>query len=227
MSIDQTEIERLQRAAVASVRAHWLLFLIEGIILLVLGLLAIIVPPIATLAVTIFIGWLFLISGIVGLITTFWMRREPGFWWALLSRRHHHVRARAQAGALGTMGLDAGERHHRPVPGRHHLRRASGHCCVGHRTPGRNQHGVRRRGAHCDGMARAHGPSDIGCAIALSRRGEGRRPVELRPVRFAQSKVGGNRHPVVLVPRQFAEMRGHSRSRLVVGRWLWNTSSPS
>jgi uncharacterized membrane protein HdeD (DUF308 family) len=85
MSIDQTEIERLQRAAVASVREHWLLFLIEGIILLVLGLLAIIVPPIATLAVTIFIGWLFLISGIVGLITTFWMRREPGFWWALLS----------------------------------------------------------------------------------------------------------------------------------------------
>jgi uncharacterized membrane protein HdeD (DUF308 family) len=37
------------------------------------------------LAVAIFIGWLFLISGIVGLVTTFWMRHAPGFWWSLLS----------------------------------------------------------------------------------------------------------------------------------------------
>jgi uncharacterized membrane protein HdeD (DUF308 family) len=28
---------------------------------------------------------LFLISGGVGLVTTFWMRNAPGFWWALLS----------------------------------------------------------------------------------------------------------------------------------------------
>ncbi len=38
-----------------------------------------------TLAVAIFLGWLFLISGIVGLITTFMARHAPGFWWALLS----------------------------------------------------------------------------------------------------------------------------------------------
>src|ERR1700730_13238390 len=30
-------------------------------------------------------GWLFLLSGVVGLVTTFWMRQAPGFWWALLS----------------------------------------------------------------------------------------------------------------------------------------------
>src|SRR5262249_54417276 len=40
---------------------------------------------IATLAVTILIGWLFLVSGVIGLVTTFWMRNAPGFWWALLS----------------------------------------------------------------------------------------------------------------------------------------------
>jgi uncharacterized membrane protein HdeD (DUF308 family) len=61
------------------------LFLIEGIVLVVLGLLAIIIPPLATIAVTIFLGWLFLISGIVGLVTTFWARHAPGFWWSLLS----------------------------------------------------------------------------------------------------------------------------------------------
>jgi uncharacterized membrane protein HdeD (DUF308 family) len=67
------------------VREHWKLFLIEGIILVVLGLLAIAVPMIAGLAVTILFGWLFLISGVVGLVTTFAMRQAPGFWWSLLS----------------------------------------------------------------------------------------------------------------------------------------------
>jgi uncharacterized membrane protein HdeD (DUF308 family) len=67
------------------VRDHWKLFLIEGTILVVLGLLAVAVPIIAGLAVAILFGWLFLISGIVGLATTFAMRRAPGFWWSLLS----------------------------------------------------------------------------------------------------------------------------------------------
>jgi uncharacterized membrane protein HdeD (DUF308 family) len=51
----------------------------------ILGMAAIVVPVIATLAVTLVIGWLFLIAGGVGLVTTFWMRQAPGFWWALLS----------------------------------------------------------------------------------------------------------------------------------------------
>jgi uncharacterized membrane protein HdeD (DUF308 family) len=67
------------------VREHWKLFLIEGVILVVLGLLAVAVPMIAGLAVTILFGWLFLLSGIVGLATTFAMRQAPGFWWSLLS----------------------------------------------------------------------------------------------------------------------------------------------
>jgi uncharacterized membrane protein HdeD (DUF308 family) len=61
------------------------LFLIEGIVLVVLGILAILVPPVATITFTFFIGWLFLIMGIMGLITTFWARHAPGFWWSLLS----------------------------------------------------------------------------------------------------------------------------------------------
>ena len=85
MSIDSGDGGQLQRALVQSVREHWVLFLIEGIVLVVLGLLAIVIPPIATIAVTIFLGWLFLISGIMGLITTFWARHAPGFWWSLLS----------------------------------------------------------------------------------------------------------------------------------------------
>jgi len=85
MSTDPGGASELQRALTQSIREHWGLFLTEGIILVVLGLLAIIIPPIATIAVTIFLGWLFLISGIVGLVTTFWARHAPGFWWSLLS----------------------------------------------------------------------------------------------------------------------------------------------
>jgi uncharacterized membrane protein HdeD (DUF308 family) len=44
-----------------------------------------IVPPLASLAVTIFLGWMFLISGVAGLIVTFWARQMPGFWWSLFS----------------------------------------------------------------------------------------------------------------------------------------------
>ena len=75
----------LQQAVASAIHEHWKLFLIEGIILALLGVAAIAVPWIATLAFTLVLGWLFLISGIIGLVTTFWMRGMPGFWWSLFS----------------------------------------------------------------------------------------------------------------------------------------------
>src|SRR3954463_10332399 len=79
------DTRKLQSDASAAVRAHWKAFLVEGILLVVLGLTAMILPPLASLAVTIFLGWMFLISGIAGLALTFWARRMPGFWWSLFS----------------------------------------------------------------------------------------------------------------------------------------------
>lgn len=76
---------RVSAALSRSIREHWRLFLVEGIILVLLGLGAIIVPPIAGLAATIFLGWLFLIGGVVGLVATLGARQAPGFWWSLLS----------------------------------------------------------------------------------------------------------------------------------------------
>jgi uncharacterized membrane protein HdeD (DUF308 family) len=84
MTIPQ-DITNLQSKMNASVREHWRAFLFEGILLVILGLAAMIVPPLASLAVTIFLGWMFLISGLAGLALTFWARRMPGFWWSLLS----------------------------------------------------------------------------------------------------------------------------------------------
>ena len=79
------DIAKLQSEMNAAVKAHWKAFLFEGIVLAVLGLAAMIVPPLASLAVTIFLGWMFLISGIAGLFVTYWARQMPGFWWSLFS----------------------------------------------------------------------------------------------------------------------------------------------
>jgi uncharacterized membrane protein HdeD (DUF308 family) len=68
-----------------AVRRHWVLFLVEGIVLAILGTLALLAPVIASVAATVLFGWLLLLSGIVGLVTTFRARHAPGFWWSLLS----------------------------------------------------------------------------------------------------------------------------------------------
>jgi uncharacterized membrane protein HdeD (DUF308 family) len=68
-----------------AVRRHWVLFLSEGIVLVILGVLALLAPAIASVAATVFFGWLLLLSGIMGLVSTFRARHAPGFWWSLLS----------------------------------------------------------------------------------------------------------------------------------------------
>ena len=85
VSTVKPEIERIQAALANSLQAHWKLFLIEGIVLLILGLAAVMLPLIATLAIALVVGWVFLLGGIVGLVATFRMRHAPGFWWSLLS----------------------------------------------------------------------------------------------------------------------------------------------
>jgi uncharacterized membrane protein HdeD (DUF308 family) len=79
------ELNKLQSKMSAAVREHWKAFLFEGILLAILGLAAMIVPPLASLAVTIFLGWMFLVTGIAGLVVSFWARAMPGFWWSLIS----------------------------------------------------------------------------------------------------------------------------------------------
>jgi uncharacterized membrane protein HdeD (DUF308 family) len=85
MSETNPDIAGFERAAKAALHEHWVFFLVEGVVLLVLGATAIVLAPLATVAVTILLGWLFLVSGVIGLFTSFWMRQAPGFWWSLIS----------------------------------------------------------------------------------------------------------------------------------------------
>jgi uncharacterized membrane protein HdeD (DUF308 family) len=85
MAIDRLYAARLQTSVIASLGDHWKFFLGEGIVLAVLGVGAIVVPAVATFAVEMVIGWVLLIAGIVGLISTLRMQRAPAFRWSLLS----------------------------------------------------------------------------------------------------------------------------------------------
>ena len=68
-----------------SIHDYWMLLLFEGVALVALGLLAIVIPSIAGSAVTLLLGWIFLVSGLISVVTTFWARHMPGFWWSLVS----------------------------------------------------------------------------------------------------------------------------------------------
>ena len=75
----------IRSAVSAAIHRHWGLFLFEGIVLIILGTLAVLVPAVASLAATIVFGWILLLSGVIGLISTFRARQAPGFGWSLLS----------------------------------------------------------------------------------------------------------------------------------------------
>ena len=79
------DVNRLPDTVTRSVHDYWMVFLFEGVVLVALGLLAIIIPSIASSAAILFIGWLFIASGVIGIVTTFWARHIPGFWWSLVS----------------------------------------------------------------------------------------------------------------------------------------------
>jgi uncharacterized membrane protein HdeD (DUF308 family) len=85
MSTNQPDLAKIQRTVANALHQHWVLFLVEGVVLVVLGATAVVLPPLATIAATIILGWLFLVSGVVWLVLTYWLRHAPGFWWSLIS----------------------------------------------------------------------------------------------------------------------------------------------
>jgi uncharacterized membrane protein HdeD (DUF308 family) len=70
---------------VQTIHAHWRLFLAQGIAMMLLGIVAICLPLVATLATGILVGWLFVAGGIVRIVYLPRSTRAPGFWWSLLT----------------------------------------------------------------------------------------------------------------------------------------------
>lgn len=59
--------------------------IVEGIIFIILGVLAIAMPTLSTLSVVLFIGWLFIFGGIIQLVSTFHFHKAGEVVWSLIS----------------------------------------------------------------------------------------------------------------------------------------------
>ncbi len=80
-----TALNDMRQAVRETVRVHSGLFLAQGILTTLLGVAAVIWPQISTLAVELYVGWIFLISGAVGVIMMFLAPNVSGFLWTLLT----------------------------------------------------------------------------------------------------------------------------------------------
>lgn len=63
---------------------HWKWYAFQGALFALVGFLALLAPIAATLATTLFFGWLFLLGGLIGLVAAFRSRSAPGFWSTIL-----------------------------------------------------------------------------------------------------------------------------------------------
>jgi len=75
----------MQQAIRAALGNHWRLFMVQGAVLIVLGVLAVMAPVAATILVDIYIGWLLLIGGVIGLVGLFSTHEVPAFLWGLIT----------------------------------------------------------------------------------------------------------------------------------------------
>ena len=79
------EIAQLKQRIADALQQHWRGFLIQGIVMMVLGFIAILLPQLSTIAVELFIGWLILAGGVFRALTLLRSRSAPGFLWSLIS----------------------------------------------------------------------------------------------------------------------------------------------
>lgn len=76
--------EQLVGAMRRNLKEHWQLFVIQGILLVILGALAIAVPVIASVAVAAFVGWLLFFAGAFRAFSLIRAPHAPGYWSTLL-----------------------------------------------------------------------------------------------------------------------------------------------
>ena len=84
MSLD-TAAEVFREAMRQTVRRYSLWYLVQGVLLMVAGFLAIIYPAISSVAVIVLLGWLLIISGALQGISLIGAGQVPHFWLQLIS----------------------------------------------------------------------------------------------------------------------------------------------
>lgn len=75
----------MREATRKTVRRSSLLFLVQGVLLVVAGILALLYPLITNVAVAVFLGWMLLLCGMVQAVTLIGGGKTPDFWLQLIS----------------------------------------------------------------------------------------------------------------------------------------------
>ena len=84
-SASQTHLSDVVAHELEGLRKNWGWLLVLGILLLIVGLMAIGSALVATLATVLVLGILFLVGGVVEVVTAFWAHCWRGFWLQLLA----------------------------------------------------------------------------------------------------------------------------------------------
>lgn len=63
----------------------WGYYTAEGLVFIILGIIALFIPQLMTLSIELLFGWLFLLGGIVQAFRTFQTKNAPGFIFSLIS----------------------------------------------------------------------------------------------------------------------------------------------
>lgn len=80
MSTDQhTDAESVVEGLEHAAQTYWPVLLLEGIALILFGILALFIPPLITLGITTTLGWLFVASGVIALLVYSRAYAVPGF----------------------------------------------------------------------------------------------------------------------------------------------------
>jgi uncharacterized membrane protein HdeD (DUF308 family) len=80
MPTDQhTDAESIVEGLEHAAQTYWPVLLLEGIALILFGILALFIPPLITLGITTTLGWLFVVSGVIALLVYSWAYAVPGF----------------------------------------------------------------------------------------------------------------------------------------------------
>lgn len=74
-----TDLKHAQQLMLTYMQTHWRLFLFEGILFILLGLCAIVIPQLFSVVIVIFLGWLIVVGGLTHVVRALLFRAIPGF----------------------------------------------------------------------------------------------------------------------------------------------------
>ena len=84
MSLDAAA-EAFREVIRHTVKRYSLWYLIQGVLLVVAGILAVIYPVVSSVSVVVLLGWLLVVSGVLQAISLIGARHVPHFWLQLIS----------------------------------------------------------------------------------------------------------------------------------------------